>query len=219
MVLSPIIQRWWPIIYIRKSKIQIINQGYTMRKLIYSALLLMMLTGITSAQTYSLNGYVGVGYARFLTDMDLDGLNQNGYNTMIRLMWKPEHLLSVGLESGYHYLYNYESHIDDPDFGSTNVKSTLTGVPLFFVAAMEIIPSVELLGGIGPTFLNTYFNSYGVESQSSQITTSYFVAGRYEYPINESLALGGELNYYRINKIEDSTLSVLFVLSYRLMSW
>ena len=73
-----------------------------------------------------------MGYARFLTDMDLAGLNQNGYNLKIRLMWKPEHLLRVGLESGYNYLYSYETTISDPEFGTSDVKSSLTAVPLFF---------------------------------------------------------------------------------------
>jgi len=182
-------------------------------------LICLLIFSVASAQTYQLNGYVGVGYARFLTNMDLDGLNQNGYNFNIRLMWQPEHLLSVGLESGYHYLYSYEANLVDTEFGATNVNSSLTAVPLFFVAAMKILPSVELLAGIGPTFLNTYFDSYGVKTESNQISTSYFVAGRYEYPLDESLAIGGELSYYRINKIEDSTLSLRFILSYRLLSY
>ena len=189
-----------------------------MRKLIHVTFLLMMIS-ITSAQTYSVDGYLGLGYARFITDMDLDGLDQNGYNAKIRLMWSPEHLLSVGLESGYHYIYNYESTIDDPEYGSSDIKSSLTGVPLLFVAAMKILPTVEIVGGIGPMFLNTYFDSYGAESKSSQISTSYFVAGRYEYPLNESLAVGGELNFFQINKIEDATLSLQFVLSYRLLAY
>jgi len=190
-----------------------------MRKLIYVTVLLMTMISITSAQTYSVNGYLGLGYARFLTDMDLDGLDQNGYNAKIRLMWRPEHLLSVGLESGYHYIYNYESNIDDPEYGSSDVKSSLTGVPLFLVVAMEILPSLEIVGGMGPMFLNTYFDSYGSQSESSQISTSYFVAGRYEHPLNESLAIGAELNYCRINKIEDDALSLQFILSYRLLTY
>lgn len=199
--------------------IQITNQESTMRKLIYLSFLLMMLTGLTSAQTYSVNGYLGVGYARFLTDMDTDGLNQNGYNAKIRLMWTPEHLLRVGLESGYHYLYSYEATISDAEFGTTKANSSLTSVPLFFVAAMKVLPSVEILGGIGPTFLNTYFNSYDVETESSQVSTSYFVAGRYEHPLSESLSIGGEINYYMINKIEDATLSLQFIISYRLLTY
>jgi hypothetical protein len=187
----------------------------------YKKILLICLLLITtaSAQTYQLNGYVGLGYSRFLTDMDLDGLNKNGYIGIIRLMWQPEHLLSVGLESGYHYLYSYEVNNVSTEFGVTDARSSLTAIPLFFVAAMKILPSVQLTGGIGPTFLHTFFESFGDETKSSQISTSYFIAGNYEYPLNESLTIGGELSYYRINKIEDSTLSLRFILGYNLLSW
>jgi hypothetical protein len=187
----------------------------------YKKILLICLLLITtaSAQTYHLNGSVGFGYARFLTDMDLDGLNKNGYSGTIRLMWQPEHLLSVGLESGYHHLYTYEVSNLSTEFGVTDAQSKLTAIPLFFVAAMAIVPSVELIGGIGPTFLHTSFESFGYETTSKQISTSYFIAGSYEYPLNGSLTIGGELSYYRINKIEDSTLSLRFILGYNLLSW
>jgi hypothetical protein len=179
----------------------------------------LLLIGGASAQTYYLNGYAGIGYARFLTEMDLDGLNKNGYDGIIRLMWQPEHILRVGLESGYHYLYSVEVNQISTEFGVTDARSSLTAVPILFVAAVEIMPSLELLGGMGTTILHTFFEAYGYETKSSQLSTSYFIAGRYEYPLNESLAIGGELNYYRINKIEDAALSLRFMLSYRLLSW
>jgi hypothetical protein len=179
----------------------------------------LLITATAAAQTYHLNGYAGLGYARFLTDMDLDGLNQNGYNFKIRLMWQPEHVLRVGLESGYHHLYSYENSNLNTDFGVTDAQASLTAIPILFVAGMEILPNIELLGGIGPTILHSFFESYGSEAKSSQLSTSYFIAGRYEYPINESLAIGGELNYYQISKIEDATLSLQFILTYRLLSW
>jgi hypothetical protein len=182
-------------------------------------LIWLLLIGTIYAQTYHLNGYAGFGYARFMTDMDLNGLNKNGYNAKIRLMWQPEHLLSVGLESGYHHLYSYDAGNRETQFGTTDAHASLTATPLFLVAGMKIFPNTELLGGIGPTFLHSYFESYGSEARSNQISTSYFVAGRYEYPVNESLAIGGELNYYHISKIEDATLSLQFILSYRLLSW
>jgi len=193
------------------------EQGKEMIKIIF-AICLLLISGV-SAQTYYLNGFVGIGYARFLTDMDLEGLNQNGYDGIIRVMWQPEHILRVGLESGYHHLYTFEVNRVSTDFGVTDARSSLTAVPILFVAAVEILPSVELVGGMGTTILHTYFEAYGFETKSSQLSTSYFIAGRYEYPLNQSLAIGGELNYYRINKIEDAAMSLRFMLSYRLLSW
>jgi len=183
------------------------------------AVIFLLMICTASAQTYYLNGYAGFGYARYMTDMDFAGLNQNGYNFKIRLMWQPEHLLRVGVESGDHHLYSYDESSLKTEFGTTDAHSSLTATPIFFVAAMEILPDIELLGGIGPTILHSYFEAYGAENRSSQISTSYFIAGRYEYPVNEQLAIGGELNYYNISKIEDATLSLQFILSYRLLSW
>ena len=191
--------------------------GKNMYKIILITCLLLITT--VSAQNYQLNGYVGFGYSQFLTDLDLDGLNKSGYNGIIRLMWHPEHLLSVGMETGYHYLYSYEVSNVTTEFGVTDARSSLTAIPLFFVAAMEILPSVELIGGMGPTFLHTFFDSFGNETKSSQISTSYFVAGRYEYPLDNALAVSGELSFYRINKIEDSTLSLRVILSYQLLNY
>ncbi len=190
-----------------------------MRKVGLISCLLLWLCAALSAQDYYLNGYAGFGYARFMTDLDLEGLNPNGFNGKIRLMWKPEHLLSVGIEAGYHYLYSYSYSDIATDFGVTDVSSSLTALPIFLVAGMEITSSIELLGGIGPSILYTFFESHGNETKSSQLSASYFIAGRYQYPINESLALGGELNFYHIDKIEDSTLSLQFILSYHLQSW
>ena len=57
---------------------------------------------------YSVNTEFGVGYGRFISDLDLNGLNKNGYNLTFRILWQPEHFLSIGLESGYLKLYSYE---------------------------------------------------------------------------------------------------------------
>jgi hypothetical protein len=179
----------------------------------------LLLVGAAHSQTYYLNGYAGFGYARFLTDMDFDGLNKNGYNFKLRLMWQPEHMLRVGLESGYDHLYSAKASNLNTDFGPTDARASLTAIPILFVVGMEILPHIELLGGIGSTIMNSYFEAYGVEAKSSQLSTSYFVAGRYEHPINESFAVGGEINFYHISKIEDSTLSLQFILTYRILSW
>ncbi len=58
--------------------------------------------------TYSLSTEVGVGYSRFFTTMDYDDLSKNGFSGTVRVMWNPEHLLSIGLETGYQYIYSID---------------------------------------------------------------------------------------------------------------
>jgi len=170
-------------------------------------------------QTYYLNIQGGAGYARYITDMNKSGFNLNGIISHIRVMWEPEHLLRIGLESGYNSLYTYEESVTDTEFGSTDAKSSLNSIPLFLVISMEIIPSINLTTGFGPSFLKTSFEAFGSQNQSTQISTSYYVAASYSYPLNMKFAFGGEFRWYRIQKIEDGTLSIQLMLQYRLFSW
>ena len=69
-------------------------------------------------KTYSLSTELGVGYSRYFTTMDYDDLNQNGFSGTVRVMWNPEHFLSLGLESGYQYLYSLDVSDYDTEFGT-----------------------------------------------------------------------------------------------------
>ena len=84
---------------------------------------------------------------------------------------------------------------------------------------MQITPDIELLAGIGPTFLYTFFESFGYETESKQISTSYMLAGIYTHQISDRIRLGGELKYYHINKIEDQTISLQIMFRYKLLDW
>jgi len=134
-------------------------------------------------------------------------------------MWQPEHLLRIGLESGYNSLYTYEENNIESDFGQTNAKSSLNSIPIFFVIGMQIFPSFEISAGFGPSFIHTSFDAFGLQTKSTQMSTSYYVATRYDYPLNEELSLGGELRWYQIQKIEDNTLSLQITIGYHLFSW
>ena len=173
----------------------------------------------SQAQTSHLNGSVGLGYARFISDMDLSGLNQNGFAGSLKIMWKPEYLLRVGLETGYYRLYSFEQQGIATDFGTADVSSSLSAMPIFVNWAMQVLPAVEIFAGIGPTFLFTSFESFGTKAETTQISTSYAVGATYTRRISETIELGGELKYYRINKIEDGTLSLQFVMVYKLLDW
>ena len=191
-----------------------------MRKLFIISL--FGLAGVLSslqAQTYQLNGFIGLGYSRFISDMNFDGLNKNGYSGTLRLMWQPEHLLKIGIETGYYRLYSFEQKNVDTEFGTTNAQSSLNAVPVFINIAMQIIEPIEIFAGVGPTFLSTSFESFGSKSESSQISTSFIAGANYFHDISDKIKIGGELKYYRINKIEDSTITLQFMFVYNLFDW
>ena len=187
--------------------------------MLFTILLFSSVRAQNSGDPYYLRASVGAGYGRFITDMNLNGLNKNGFASTIRVMWQPEHLLRIGIESGYNFLYNYEENITNPDFGATDVKGSLAAVPIIIDFAMQIAPLFEIYLGIGPTLLITSFDSYGHETSSTQISTSYLIAITYAYPISDRSFLSAEVKGHHINKIEDSTLSFQLSYTYRLLEW
>ena len=191
-----------------------------MKKLFVMVIIVFALfTSSIQAQTSQLNGSVGLGYARFITDMGLSGLNKNGYSGSLRVMWQPEHLLRIGLETGYYRLYSFQQENIQTEFGTTDAQSSLDALPIFLNWAMQLTSDLEIFAGIGPTFLYTSFESFGFKAKATQISTSYIVGGTYTHDISPKIKLGGELKYYRINKIEDGTITLQFIFVYKLFDW
>ena len=85
----------------------------------------------------------GAGYSRLISSMAADGLSKNGLTGTVRLMWAPEHLLSVGVEGGYQTLYVLENQTAGPDYGTSRVRVVQTSVPLHLAFAARDRKSVD----------------------------------------------------------------------------
>ena len=169
--------------------------------------------------TYSLSTEIGVGYSRYVTTMDYDDLNQNGFSGTVRVMWNPEHLLSLGLESGYQYLYSLDVNDFSTEFGNTNVKASMYTVPIFIVFSMKVLPNIKLTAGSGVYLLFNSGELFGDELNSNQISIGAHMGISYTYPINNSMAIGGELLYSYFSKLQDQTVAIQFVFVYDFLKW
>jgi Outer membrane protein beta-barrel domain len=169
--------------------------------------------------TYSLSTEIGLGYSRYFTTLDNDDLNKNGFSGTVRVMWNPEHLLSLGLESGYQYLYSLDVNDFDTEFGNTNVKASMYTVPIFIVFSMKVIPNINLIAGAGAYLLFNSGELFGDELVSSQISIGAHTGISYTYPINNSMAIGGELLYSYFSKLQDQTVAIQFLFVYDFIKW
>ena len=172
---------------------------------------------------YSLSADVGLGYSRYLTTLEFIDLNKNGFSGTFRLMWHPEHLLKLGLETGYQYLYSIRSEISSEEFGSTNIKASMASVPLLLITSMvifpETLPNFELKGGGGAYFMFNYGELYGSSIYSSVFSLGYHAGVSYLQPLNNDISIGGEIKYFYISKLQDSDLSFMFLISYKFLTW
>jgi len=169
--------------------------------------------------TYSLSTEIGVGYSRYFTTMDYDDLNQNGFSGTVKVMWNPEHLLSIGLETGYQQLYSLDVSDYDTEFGNTNVSASMYTVPIFIVFAMKVLPNIKLSAGSGVYLLFNSGEAFGDELSSNQISIGAHVGASYTYPINNSMAIGGELLYSYFSKLQDQTVAIQFLFVYDFLKW
>jgi hypothetical protein len=169
--------------------------------------------------TYSLSTEIGVGYSRYFTTMDYDDLNQNGFSGTVKVMWNPEHLLSIGLETGYQQLYSLDVSDYDTEFGNTNVSASMYTVPIFIVFAMKVLPNIKLSAGSGVYLLFNSGEAFGDELNSNQLSIGAHVGASYTYPINNSMAIGGELLYSYFSKLQDQTVAIQFLFVYDFLKW
>jgi hypothetical protein len=93
--------------------------------------------------------------------MDYSDLNKNGFSGTIRIMWNPEHLLSVGLETGYQYLYSIDISNYDTEFGTTDFSASMYTIPIFIMFSMKVMPNIRLNAGTGMYLLFNSGNMFG----------------------------------------------------------
>ena len=101
--------------------------------LIFIALSTCLAYGQLTDSTYSLSAEIGLGYSRYFTTMEYNDLNKNGFAGSLKIMWNPEHLLSIGLYTGYQYLYSIDIKDVKTEFGTTDLTASMYTVPVFLL--------------------------------------------------------------------------------------
>jgi hypothetical protein len=168
---------------------------------------------------YAVTAYINAGYSRFISELDYKDLNKSGFSGTIRLMWEPEHLLSIGIESGYLQLYDISTQLTIQDTITFTGSSELTAVPIIGVYSMELFENFKLTFGSGIFLLTSKVDALGNPVNSNQVSTGVLGSASYYYPLSHTISLGGEIKYYLINKIGDGDLTLQFSLQYRFLTY
>lgn len=177
-----------------------------------------------SADTlYSFSMDLGGSYTNYITTLNFQKLNKNGFGGTLRIMWHPEHLLSLGVESGYLYLYWIRSTIQSEEFGSSSLKASMISIPVLFVTSMvifpESLPNMEVNGGGGMYFMFNNVQLYGDKINSSVFSLGYHAGISYLQPLSDDISVGAEIKYYYISKLQDAVISAKLLFSYNIVSY
>jgi hypothetical protein len=188
--------------------------------IIFFSLILMQTVKAQHEDTlYTIDAYAGAGYGYYVTDMDIEGLSRGGVNLSLRVMWQPEHLLSVGLNTGYLQFYTFELKDAVTSSGKTDISADLTAIPIGILFSMRIIEGLNITAGTSLYILNSHADSHGNNVVGTDLSTGSLISLTYTKPVSGNLALGGELKYNFVNKIKDGSLSLSAVLKYTLLEY
>lgn len=177
-------------------------------------------TGGTDAtghdSSYALVAYVGGGWAQYIStpgspaDLPVD-YTKGGLAGTVRLMWEPDHLLRLGIETGWTAMYSYD--IQD----ATGGKMSLGAVPLLLVWSMQF-QRFHIFVGTGYYQLQSNLE-YGTSTNVTTWSMGWMAAAAYEYPLSRDFGLAGELKWMNATEHEDAVFSAQVQLAWHFLRW
>ncbi|MDH4070146.1 MAG: hypothetical protein OEV30_06955 [Ignavibacteria bacterium] len=171
------------------------------------------------ADPYQLLVTGGAGYNAYIAETPPYTSNSGGFSGTVRFMWKPEHRLSVGLETGYLYMYSVEATNVGTDFGSTDLFGARSAIPISIVFTMDVIDRLQVTAGAGEFVVMGTTESFGNETRSSSLSTGFLGAVSYLVPVSPTLEVGGEAKWYTAAKFEDAGVSFQLMMRWKALEW
>ncbi len=154
--------------------------------------------------------YGGVGPNIYFNNLVLakDQVNVLNYSCVGRIMWEPEHRLSIGFETGYNRQYtihNSDAHIIN------------SAVPLQVVVSMRFLKTFYGNFSYGRSILFNKVSSttYGNLDASSVSLADVTLTVGYKHKLNDRISIGAETKYYYASKANDQNLALVFMCAYQ----
>lgn len=132
----------------------------------------------------------------------------------VRIMWHPDHLLKVGLETGHMTFYSYTF----TDSTGVRGKTKLSAIPVLFEWTMAVTKRLNLFAGSGVYFLRTNLDYQG-RTKSPKLSIGWMAAGSYIHPLSTNVGLGTELKWMEAAETSNGIISLQLQLVWKFMKW
>jgi hypothetical protein len=131
-----------------------------------------------------------------------------------RLMWHPDHLLNVGVETGHLTFYSYRFR------DSLNREGTvkLQAIPVLIEWNMAVTKRLNLFAGSGVYFLRTNLDYRG-KTTSHKLSIGWMAAGSYIHPLSANVGLGTEIKWMDATETANGILSLQLQLIWKFLNW
>lgn len=132
----------------------------------------------------------------------------------IRIMWHPDHLLKVGLETGHMTFYSYTF----TDSAGVKGKAKVSAIPVLIEWTMAVTKRLNLFAGSGVYFLRTNLDYRG-RTVSPKLSIGWMAAGSYIHPLSSSVGLGTEVKWMKAAETNNGIVSAQLQLVWKFLRW
>lgn len=168
----------------------------------------------------TMGGGIGHFFNTFSNVLDEDVRNERP-SFCGKLLWQPEYRLSIGIESGYYFMYS-TTRIQT-NTGSEKLTSKLKVVPIFLSLSMNVVNHLDINFGTG--WADMIYTVNPAQSKADKVVgttysmSNYTTGFTYSYQLGKKFTLGAEFKYLYLRKTNDSHVSMLLNISYKILSW
>jgi len=161
-------------------------------------------------KNYPFTLYAGVGPNYYFNNLVLakDYVNELNYSFVGRIMWEPEHNLSLGIESGYNRLYSVKVKSGDSSAHVVNVA-----IPIQIVVTMKFFENFYGSFLLGQSILKNHVTTTNIgNANATTISLGDFGAAiGYKRLVSDRFYLGGEIKGYYSSRLQDKNISLVFM--------
>ena len=172
--------------------------------------------GSPGDSTYAVVAYIGGGVSQYLLaaggppDIPID-VSKLGVAGTVRIMWYPNHLVRLGIETGWTKFYSYTLQAEPTG------QVYLSGFPLLAVWSMQVM-NVDLFLGSGYYLLNSHLNYQGAVDVKTW-SLGWMAAASYTHPLSDNLGVAGEVKWMNASEHELANMTAQVQLVWRVFEW
>ncbi len=160
--------------------------------------------------------YGGIGPNVYFNNLEVadDKVKPVNYTFVARLMWEPEYLLRIGIETGYNQLYTISG--SNPATGDVSIVNAV--IPIQGVISMKFLDHFygNFNLGFGLLLNNVTTQNQGNFDDSVMSLGDFAAAIGYRKDMSERFTLGAELRGTYSGKLQDKNIALCFMAGYRL---
>lgn len=162
---------------------------------------------------FSISG--GLGYFYYVNTLQTqpDRVTKDQIGFSGRLMWEPEHRLSLGGEMGYYRIYTVRI-----DSGTANIpigEASLSAVPVLLCFRLRVTSHLFFTGGQGFSVLISRVTSFGETVRTTQLSLADAqLSVVYRIHTRDRFRIESEIKYLHFGKTQDYGFSLQVTATY-----